>query len=312
MFRRAHCLLLLLTACCLDAKRLAGGDDFKSEIDPTKTEMKVKSMMEELENLVGLGDVKEQMKQLIAQVEFNIQRAQLKLPDLGGQSLHMAFLGNAGTGKTVVARIVGELLVSMGAIKAKETKKPPAKSGKVRVKEVSRVDLVGKYTGSTAAKVVEAFDDADGGVLFIDEAYSLVSSDDGKDSFGKEAVDTIIKLMEDRRDRIIVILAGYQSEMNDFIAANPGFKSRIAFNFNFPDYTCGELVTIAEHQLKQKNVALTGKSDETEWVCDSPKAPESCTWLKHGIKLQTGCCESGDSSCGGNENRANGNGRTVT
>lgn len=258
----------------------------------------VEELMVELENLVGLGDVKDQMKEIVAQVDFNLQRANLGLPDIGGQSLHMSFLGNPGTGKTVVARIVGQLLVAMGAIKSDSTER----EGDL-VSEVSRPDLVGEHSGSTALKVTKAFDDADGGVLFIDEAYSIVQGD--RDSFGREAVDTIIKLMEDRRDRIIVILAGYQKEMSDFVAANPGFKSRIAFSFNFPDYTCPELVTISDRLLKKRNVALTTDGSS----CDSENPPDSCHWLKNAIKLQTGCCETAD--CGKKENRANGNGRTV-
>eukprot|EP00438_Fugacium_kawagutii_P012015 Skav225323 [mRNA] locus=scaffold891:203532:215947:- [translate_table: standard] len=261
----------------------------------------VKDLMAELENLVGLGAVKDQMKEIVAQVDFNLQRESLKLPDIGGQSLHMSFLGNPGTGKTVVARIVGELLVAMGAIRGNATEG----EGFELVSEVSRPDLVGEHSGSTALKVTQAFDDADGGVLFIDEAYSIVQGDG--DSFGKEAVDTIIKLMEDRRDRIIVILAGYQKEMSDFVAANPGFKSRIAFSFNFPDYSCTELTKIADRLLKKRNVALAeGSGSET---CESRTPPESCSWLKNSIRLQTGCCES--PPCSKQENRANGNGRTV-
>lgn len=259
----------------------------------------VKDLLVELESLVGLGDVKDQMKEIIAQVDFNLQRANLKLPDIGGQSLHMAFLGNPGTGKTVVARIVGELLVAMGAIRSNATES----EDRDLVSEVSRPDLVGEHSGATALKVTKAFDDADGGVLFIDEAYSIVQGD--SDSFGREAVDTIIKLMEDRRDRIIVILAGYQKEMSDFVAANPGFKSRIAFSFNFPDYTCPQLVKIADRLMKKKNVALTSDGS----TCESENPPDSCPWLKNAIRLQTGCCETKD--CGKQENRANGNGRTV-
>ena len=259
----------------------------------------MKELIAELENLVGLGDVKDQMKEIIAQVDFNLQREKLKLPDIGGQSLHMSFLGNPGTGKTVVARIVGELLVAMGAIRGNATN---ATDKFKLVSEVSRPDLVGEHSGATALKVTKAFDEADGGVLFIDEAYSIVKGE--QDSFGREAVDTIIKLMEDRRDRIIVVLAGYQKEMSDFVAANPGFKSRIAFNFKFPDYKCPELVKIADRLMKKKNVALASDGS----TCDSKNPPDSCAWLQHAILLQTGCC---DGPCFKKENRANGNGRTV-
>ena len=115
--------------------------------------------------------------------------------------------------------------------------------------EVSRVDLVAKYVGQTAVKVQDAIQRALGGVLFIDEAPSLVQGD--RDSFGREAVDTLIKEMEDRRDQVIVILAGYQTEMAAFLDANPGTKSRIAFQFAFPDYTCPELMQIGELALAQ-------------------------------------------------------------
>ena len=279
--------------------KLCARDLGKKKKSKKKVWKPVKDLLAELESLVGLGDVKDQMKEIIAQVDFNLQRANLKLPDIGGQSLHMAFLGNPGTGKTVVARIVGELLVAMGAIRSNVTES----EDRDLVSEVSRPDLVGEHSGATALKVTKAFDDADGGVLFIDEAYSIVQGD--RDSFGREAVDTIIKLMEDRRDRIIVILAGYQKEMSDFVAANPGFKSRIAFSFNFPDYTCPELVKIADRLMKKKNVALTSDGS----TCESKNPPDSCPWLKNAIRLQTGCCET--TRCGKQENRANGNGRTV-
>lgn len=279
--------------------KLCARDLGKKKKSKKKVWKPAKDLLAELESLVGLGDVKDQMKEIIAQVDFNLQRANLKLPDIGGQSLHMAFLGNPGTGKTVVARIVGELLVAMGAIRSNVTES----EDRDLVSEVSRPDLVGEHSGATALKVTKAFDDADGGVLFIDEAYSIVQGD--RDSFGREAVDTIIKLMEDRRDRIIVILAGYQKEMSDFVAANPGFKSRIAFSFNFPDYTCPELVKIADRLMKKKNVALTSDGS----TCESKNPPDSCPWLKNAIRLQTGCCET--TRCGKQENRANGNGRTV-
>ena len=218
----------------------------------------VEELLAELGGLVGLDTVKDHIQELMALVQFNMQRKELGLPEIGEQSLHMAFLGNPGTGKTVVARIVGELLVAMGAIKGGAT-------GKV-VKEVSRADLVGEYVGHTAVLVKQAVENAFGGVLFVDEAYSLVQGD--KDAYGHEAVDTLIKEMEDHRDKVVVILAGYQTEMSDFLSANPGFKSRIAFNFAFPDYTCDSLVKIGERELKKKRVALS----EDAATCSSPQA----------------------------------------
>ncbi|CAK0842140.1 unnamed protein product [Prorocentrum cordatum] len=250
----------------------------------------VDRLMAELDELVGLDKVKDQMKELVAQVKFNMERERLGLPDIGGQSLHMSFLGNPGTGKTVVARIVGELMVAMGAIK-------PAGGRKEKddiVVEVSRADLVAEYTGQTAPKVKQAVQKALGGVLFIDEAYALVQGD--RDSFGNEAVDTLIKEMEDNRDKLIVILAGYQTEMATFLAANPGFKSRVAFHFAFPDYTCDELVQIGELLLSKKNVGIVPEppTDGQASACYPPAGvpvPASCGWLRSGVRLRTGCCE---------------------
>eukprot|EP00440_Ansanella_granifera_P001548 gb/GFBE01001667.1/.p1 GENE.gb/GFBE01001667.1/~~gb/GFBE01001667.1/.p1 ORF type:complete len:1504 (+),score=424.68 gb/GFBE01001667.1/:1-4512(+) len=267
---------------------------------------KTQELLAELDALVGLTKVKKQMRQLIEQVKFNIERKHLKLLDIGSQSLHMSFNGNPGTGKTVVARIVGELLVSMGAIK------PAAESrhGKKKdiVTEASRADLVAEYVGQTAPKVKKMVQQAMGGVLFIDEAYALIQGD--RDTFGQEAVDTLIKEMEDKRGDLIVIFAGYETEMAAFMAANPGFKSRVAFEFSFPDYTCPELVKIGELNLKGKNMQLSTGGEE--FACSdggSRDAAESCAWLKASIRLQTGCCETAD--CDQEENRANGNGRTV-
>ncbi|CAJ1415712.1 unnamed protein product [Effrenium voratum] len=253
----------------------------------------VQELMAELDDLVGLGKVKAQMRDLLATVEFNLARYRLNLPEITGQSLHMAFLGNPGTGKTVVARLVGQLLVAMGAISGDH-------DGPI-VTEVSRADLVGQYKGATAQKVQDVFADAQGGVLFIDEAYALVQSP--RDVFGKEAVDSIIKLMEDYRDSVVVILAGYSTEMASFMAANPGFKSRVAFQFSFQDYTCSELLQIGSLQLASKGLVTSFQGSCQE----EPSA--SCTWLRRGIQLGTGCCERAD--CDKEENRANGNGRSV-
>ncbi|CAE7495872.1 cfxQ [Symbiodinium sp. CCMP2592] len=290
-------LAALLIAFSGTASARLHGDSSSSgrRLDGTRTTQEI---MAELDSLVGLTEVKAQMRELTAQVEFKKERQRLGLPSIGEQSLHMSFLGNPGTGKTVVARIVGELMVAMGAIES-------SREGSL-VTEVSRADLVGQHLGETAMQVAEVFEKAKGGVLFLDEAYALVNPST-EDMYGHEAVDTLIKLMEDHRDKVVVILAGYQAEMVEFIAANPGFRSRIAFEFNFRDYTCPELVQIGETLMKSKNVALL--PDKSIGVCASGQAKEVCDWMAASIRFRTGCCDTED--CGREENRANGNGRTV-
>merc|ERR1719433_962850 len=191
------------------------------------------------------------MREIYSNAKFGTVRGALKLPDLGSTSFHMRFLGNPGTGKTVVARIVGELLMELQAL-------PDMK--KDRFVEVSRSHLVAQYTGQTAQKVIDTVKESLGGVLFIDEAYSLVQ--EGEDAFGHEAVDTLIKEMEDKREKVIVILAGYEQEMETFFDSNPGFKSRVPFTFYFEDYTCPSLARIGALQLEKKEFKLPQTAPE--------------------------------------------------
>eukprot|EP00435_Cladocopium_sp_Y103_P070509 s810_g35.t1 len=259
---------------------------------PGGTNEKVDKLMGDLNKLVGLTKVKAGMSELRAMVEFDQWRKRL-LPDaktLMGQSFHMQFLGNPGTGKTVVARMVGKLLVEMGVIKKVE-KSEQEKDSDVFV-EVSRADLVAEYKGQTAPKVLGAVAKAMGGVLFVDEAYSLKK--EGKDSFGQEAVDTLIKEIEDKRDQVIAIFAGYEKEMETFFEANPGFKSRVPFKFYFDDYTCDELNHIGGIFMGDKGF----------------RTSEGATkWLNRTIRFSTGCCDGDQSEC--EALRDSGNGRTV-
>lgn len=196
----------------------------------------------ELEKLTGIQAVKKAMSELYSSVIFSKLRARADtdLKDSLQQSFHMRFVGNPGTGKTVTARVVAKLLVKLGVIQPPEPSVAPAledvvamqnNEEKDRFIEASRSMLVGEVVGETAQKTMRATASALGGVLFVDEAYSLVQGTE--DSYGLEAVATLIKEMEDKRGELIVVLAGYEKEMDDFFESNPGFKSRVPFTFYF-------------------------------------------------------------------------------
>ena len=183
----------------------------------------------QLDAMVGLGDVKEQITGIAAQAALNVRRQQAGLPTIGS-SLHMAFLGGPGTGKTQAARIVAKLLHEAGAI------------SRGQLVERSRHNLVGRYIGATAMNVQEALNEARGGVLFIDEAYTLAPTSER--DFGHEAIATLIQGMENYREDLVVILAGYGPEMEQLFASNPGFNSRVSARIEFPDYDELELLDI--------------------------------------------------------------------
>lgn len=196
-----------------------------------------KSGLEELENLIGLEEAKKQIKKVINYLKVCKDRNNMPM-------LHMCFNGNPGTGKTTVARIIGKIFSEEKILSEKKI-----------FNEKQRCDLIAKYVGQTAPKTQDAIEESLGGVLFIDEAYTLSSyiQDEEGNDYGAECIATLIKGMEDNRDNLCVILAGYTKEMENMLQANPGFESRIQFIINFPDYSEEELYKIFEQLcIKEK------------------------------------------------------------
>lgn len=211
-----------------------------------KTEIsKILNLLEE--ELVGLAPVKARIREIAALLLIDKLRTNLGIT-AGSPGLHMSFTGSPGTGKTTVGLKMADILFQLGYIK------------KGHLLTVTRDDLVGQYIGHTAPKTKEVLKKAMGGVLFIDEAYYLYKPDNERD-YGSEAIEILLQVMENQRDELVVILAGYKKPMDKFYESNPGLSSRIANHIDFPDYTVEELLKIAKIMLDEQQYQLTPEAE---------------------------------------------------
>lgn len=223
---------------------------FKGKVPEVASVKSIDEIFEELNELVGLEKVKKTLHELVDYMNLRKKSDELKLNNL---NLHMVFLGNPGTGKTTVARMISNILYNLGYIKYN------------KLIEVTTKDLVAEYVGQTAPKVMSVVEKAMGGILFIDEAYALASKGN-QSTYNDEAIATLIKAMEDYRDNLVVIFAGYTKEMQDFLDSNSGIVSRIGYTLVFDDYTEDELIQIFEGMIKKAGFVI--EKDAIDYLRD--------------------------------------------
>ena len=207
-------------------------------------------VMSKMDELIGLSSIKKQVRDHAMYIQFLQLRKEKGILEDDEIDVHSVFIGNPGTGKTTVAKMMGQLYKKMGLL------------SKGHVHEVDRVDLVGEYIGQTAPKVKEAIEQARGGVLFIDEAYSLARTNDDSKDFGREVIEILVKEMSNGPGDMAIIVAGYPKEMNHFLDSNPGLKSRFKFYYEFADYLPQELSQIADYAAEEMKVVLSSESKE--------------------------------------------------
>ena len=226
--------------------------EWLERLDPRRPAPDTRTLDElqaELDSLVGLETVKEQVRALVAFLQVQGRRLEHGLPEVA-TSQHLVFLGNPGTGKTTVARLLAHMYRAMGLLK------------RGHLVEVDRAALVGEYVGMTAIKTDRAVRKALDGVLFVDEAYALARTGWRGPDFGQEAIETLLKRMEDYRHRLVVIVAGYPTLMNEFLDSNPGLRSRFSREITFPDYSTEELVAITDGFARQNEYRVGPGGDE--------------------------------------------------